>query len=111
MWNRTLAVAILFLSSAAGLGLASRSRCNGVTTHSRAVLSSEASAISGLASGTSDQEKKTITVYVTRTGMKYHRANCRYLRRSKIPISLSEACERYEPCSRCRPPACPTEDD
>jgi len=49
----------------------------------------------------------SITVYITRTGRKYHRGWCSYLRRSKIPITLQEACARgYTPCSRCRPPRC-----
>lgn len=43
-------------------------------------------------------------IYVTRTGKKYHRAGCNSLRRSKIPISLAEAKERYGPCGRCNPP-------
>ena len=43
-------------------------------------------------------------VYVTRTGKKYHRAGCNSLRRSKIPISLAEAKERYGPCGWCNPP-------
>jgi micrococcal nuclease len=45
-----------------------------------------------------------ITVYVTRTGAKYHRGSCRYLSKSKIPISLKEAKARYSPCSVCNPP-------
>ena len=45
------------------------------------------------------------TVYVTRTGKKYHRDGCSSLRRSKIPISLAEAKERnFGPCGRCNPP-------
>ncbi len=44
------------------------------------------------------------TVYVTRTGACYHRAGCNSLSRSKIPMELSEARQRYRPCSRCRPP-------
>ena len=44
------------------------------------------------------------TVYVTRTGTKYHRAGCRYLSKSSIPISLKEAESRYSPCSVCNPP-------
>jgi micrococcal nuclease len=48
--------------------------------------------------------KVETTVYVTRTGAKYHRAGCRYLRRSSIPMSLSEAKLYYSPCSVCRPP-------
>ena len=50
------------------------------------------------------QLTETITVYVTRTGKKYHLGNCSSLRRSKIPISLVEAQQRYGACSRCNPP-------
>lgn len=44
------------------------------------------------------------TVYVTRTGAKYHRVTCSYLRQSSIPMKLSEAVVYYTPCSRCHPP-------
>ena len=45
------------------------------------------------------------TVYVTRTGAKYHRPGCQYLSKSCSPLSLEEAKARgYEPCSVCRPP-------
>lgn len=44
------------------------------------------------------------TVYVTRTGTKYHQAGCSSLSRSAIPMRLDEAAARYGPCSRCRPP-------
>lgn len=45
------------------------------------------------------------TVYITRTGAKYHRAGCRYLSKSMIPISLKDAVARgYTPCSVCNPP-------
>ena len=48
---------------------------------------------------------QSVTVYVTKTGEKYHRGNCRYLRKSKIAISLDDAkSEGYEPCSVCNPP-------
>lgn len=43
-------------------------------------------------------------VYVTKTGDKYHIAGCRYLSKSMIPMSLSEASLRYSPCSVCKPP-------
>lgn len=50
-------------------------------------------------------QKKDVTVYVTRTGKKYHRDGCRYLSKSQIPISLSDAkAEGYGPCSVCNPP-------
>lgn len=46
-----------------------------------------------------------ITVYITRTGKKYHRSGCKYLARSKIPISLQEVKKRgYTPCKVCQPP-------
>jgi len=48
-------------------------------------------------------------VYVTRTGSKYHRSSCRYLRSSKILTSLSEAKSRYSPCSVCNPPHASTD--
>lgn len=50
------------------------------------------------------ESETTGEVYVTRTGTKYHREGCRSLSRSKIPISLAEAKQRYGPCGRCNPP-------
>jgi hypothetical protein len=50
------------------------------------------------------QDPATITVYVTRTGEKYHRDGCRYLSRSRIPMPLKEAAKRFAPCSVCKPP-------
>ena len=45
------------------------------------------------------------TVYITKTGAKYHRENCRYLSRSSIAISLANALsDGYTACSVCRPP-------
>lgn len=44
------------------------------------------------------------TVYITRTGAKYHRGSCNYLRKSAIPISKEDAISRgYTPCSKCNP--------
>ncbi len=43
------------------------------------------------------------TVYITRTGEKYHRSSCSYLRSSKISISLTDAKRGYSPCSVCKP--------
>jgi len=46
----------------------------------------------------------TDIVYITNTGAKYHRAGCRYLSKSSIPIERKEAISRgYTPCSVCRP--------
>lgn len=38
-----------------------------------------------------------VTVYVTRTGAKYHRSGCQYLRQSCIPMELQSAKKRYSP--------------
>ena len=51
----------------------------------------------------SDTTQKSI-VYITKSGSKYHRANCSSLRKSKIPMSLDKAKLSYGPCSKCNPP-------
>jgi hypothetical protein len=44
------------------------------------------------------------TVYITKTGAKYHSEGCRYLSKSKIAIDLSDAISRgYGACSVCKP--------
>jgi competence protein ComEC len=54
------------------------------------------------------QVKSTViqnaTVYVTKTGEKYHKDGCRSLSKSKIPKKLSEVKGMYDPCSVCKPP-------
>ena len=47
-------------------------------------------------------------VYVTRTGTKYHRAGCRHLARSQIPMALKDAVKQFGPCSVCQPPVLTT---
>lgn len=42
-------------------------------------------------------------VYVTKTGKKYHRKDCRHAS-TGTAISLREAREKYTPCSQCHPP-------
>jgi len=43
-------------------------------------------------------------VYVTKSGKKYHTADCSYLNDSATPISLEQAiAEGKTPCSRCHP--------
>jgi hypothetical protein len=50
-------------------------------------------------------QTKEQTVYITKTGKKYHRATCRYLSRSKIATSLKDAkANGYTACSVCNPP-------
>ena len=49
-------------------------------------------------------QPKTITVYRTRTGKKYHSGSCRYLNRSKIKTTLSSArTSGLTACSVCNP--------
>ena len=51
------------------------------------------------------QDPKTTTVYITRTGKRYHRAGCRYLSQSHIKTTLAEAkANGYTPCRVCNPP-------
>ena len=46
----------------------------------------------------------TDTVYITKTGKRYHRAGCSSLRRSQIQISRKDAEARgYTPCRVCKP--------
>lgn len=45
------------------------------------------------------------TVYATKTGDKYHKSNCRYLKYSKKELSLNKAIMlSYKACSVCKPP-------
>jgi micrococcal nuclease len=43
-------------------------------------------------------------VFITRTGKAYHRAGCRALARSAMPIRLAEVGPGYQPCAVCDPP-------
>jgi len=44
------------------------------------------------------------TVYTAKTGTKYHKESCHYLKYSKREITLKKALETgYEPCSVCKP--------
>lgn len=46
-----------------------------------------------------------VYVYVTESGDKYHKEDCRFLKKSKIKLTLEEAKEKgYKPCSVCKPP-------
>jgi uncharacterized protein YceK len=53
---------------------------------------------------TTQQTTQMDIVYITKFGKRYHRAGCRYLQQSNIPISRSDAIARgYAPCEVCRP--------
>lgn len=56
------------------------------TTYSRVVPASSADSI----------------VFVTNTGLRYHRDGCKWLYKSKIPVSLKQARDAgYTPCRVC----------
>ena len=55
--------------------------------------------------GHSSAQDQTVTVHATRTGTKYHMEGCRFLSKSDIPITLSDAkAKGLTPCSVCNPP-------
>ena len=50
-------------------------------------------------------QQTAVEVHITKTGEKYHREGCQYLKKSDILITLDEAKRMgYEPCSKCNPP-------
>jgi len=52
------------------------------------------------------QDPQQVTVYITKTGKKYHRDGCRSLSQSKIKTTLQEAkAKGYTACKACHPPA------
>ena len=65
-----------------------------------------AGVLSCVALSADDGDKgKDPTVYVTKTGSKYHGAGCSYLRRSRIAKSLTAAkASGHSACSRCGGP-------
>ncbi len=104
VWTQKInpANAVIFKSpeEAQGRGYVPCKVCSPPTTSSptQPVQGSSVSAPSGSAAVAGDE-----IVYVTRTGTKYHRAGCRYLSKSAIPMPVKEAAARYAPCSVCRP--------
>ncbi len=47
---------------------------------------------------------KESVVYITKTGKKYHKGDCSYLKQSKIQTTKKEAIANgYTACSRCNP--------
>jgi hypothetical protein len=57
-----------------------------------------------IVTGCSSSQTEAQTVYITKSGQKYHSANCRHIRNSGNPISLSKAQDQgYTPCSLCQP--------
>lgn len=52
----------------------------------------------------SSTDSQGYTVYITKTGKKYHRSNCSSLSKSKISIDINDAkSQGYTACSKCNP--------
>ncbi len=51
-----------------------------------------------------ESTNNSYTVYITKTGSKYHRSGCRYLSKSQISIDKNDAISQgYSACSVCNP--------
>ena len=46
---------------------------------------------------------ESVSIFLTRTGSKYHRGSCRFLAKSRIPTSLDKVQGKYAPCKVCKP--------
>ncbi|MEG0374723.1 MAG: winged helix-turn-helix domain-containing protein [Raoultibacter sp.] len=69
-----------------------------------AAAEAEAAAAAAAAAPSPEPDTNNYTVYITKSGEKYHSDGCQYLSKSQIPISLSDAISRgFTPCSRCNP--------
>ncbi|MFB2118029.1 hypothetical protein [Parapedobacter sp. 2B3] len=63
-----------------------------------------ASDVQGRAAAYTVAEQKDVTVYITKTGEKYHKAGCRYLSKSQIKTTKKEAVKNgYGACKVCKP--------
>lgn len=101
-----LLVALLIIGLAACLAAPKETASTTPSAQTQQAPSSPPAASPAVAtpSSTTTPEPTSITVYVTKTGEKYHRDGCRYLSQSKIQISLKDAKARgYDPCSVCKP--------
>ena len=58
---------------------------------------------SNIASAAVSADNGDTIVFVTRDGLWYHRAACRELLESRMPVKLSMARKYCRPCTKCRP--------
>ena len=101
IWPAVLIICSVIVASGIYFGL----RDNNTETSSQTYVESPSSNYANPGNhASSDTDTGDVIVYVTRTGECYHRSNCSYLSKSKIPMSLIEARKRYRPCSKCNPP-------
>lgn len=77
-------------------------KTSSTTTQNKAVSNSKPTSNTTTSSTTTVKNTNSAIVYVTKTGNKYHKSNCSYLKKSKIQTTLSEAqSQGYTPCSKC----------
>lgn len=97
-----VALTLIFSVTAAAGSVSSSS----IAKRSTSSLTAATTHVIGVASvGKLSLSKKTTYVYITRTGAKYHRSGCRYLKKSKIKVTLKWAKQHgYTPCKVCKPP-------
>ena len=63
-----------------------------------------ASDVQGRANAYTTAEQKDATVYITKSGEKYHKAGCQYLKKSQIKTTKKEAVKNgYGACKVCKP--------
>ncbi len=63
-----------------------------------------ASDVQGRAAAYAVAEQKDATVYITKSGEKYHKAGCQYLKKSQIKTTKKEAVMNgYGACKVCKP--------
>ena len=74
----------------------------GASSGSSSGSSSSGGSSASVPAAYSSSDDQSEPVYITNTGSKYHSAGCRYLKKSQIPMSLSEAKRQgYTACSVC----------
>ena len=72
------------------------------TSSTKSSTSNVTTSSNSKSNSTTIQNENSTIVYVTKTGEKYHKSSCSYLRNSKIQMNLSDAkSQGYTPCSRC----------
>ena len=92
------------LTDAIAKGYGPCSVCNPPTADTATTVQQPTTAVKRESVAAATTETGEQIVYVTRTGSKYHKARCRYLSKSAIPMKLKDAAARYGPCSVCNPP-------
>lgn len=88
-----------------GIDLFQRFLLNDATNNVRLAYTKLDNQIQALKSTNKSSPRTALNVFITNTGLKYHRFDCEYLSQSRTAINLSEAIAKgYKPCGKCNPP-------